>query len=80
MDALEKSLRKLTAKERKLVKDVLFKLSANNLQGLDLKKLRGAEDIFRARKGALRIIYRKEGSKLFILAIERRQENTHKDI
>lgn len=80
MDYLEKFLRKLTTKERQLVKDVLLRLLVGNLQGLDLKKLKGTEDIFRARKGILRIIYRKEKSKIFVLAIERRQKNTYKSI
>jgi len=80
MDDLEKSLRKLTAKERKLIKDVFSRLSINDLQGLDLRKLKGTEDIFRVRKGGLRVIYRKERNKIFILAIERRQENTYKNI
>ena len=80
MADLEKSLGKLTVKERKQIKDVLIKLMAGDLQGLDLKKLRGAEDIFRVRKGALRVIYRKEKNKLFVLAVEKRSESTYRDI
>lgn len=78
MDELEKSLRKLTPGERKQVKDVLARLVANDFKGLDIKKLKGSEDIFRVRKGDVRIIYRRDGSKLFVLTIERRSEGTYR--
>ena len=80
MDDLEKSLRKLTAGERKQVGDILTRLVAGNFQGLDLKRLKGSENIFRVRKGSIRIIYRKNKSKLFILAIERRSKSTYKNL
>ena len=80
MDDLEKSLRKLTAGERKQVGDILTRLVAGNFQGLDLKRLKGSENIFRVRKGSIRIIYRKNKSKLFILAIEKRSKSTYKSL
>ncbi len=80
MDDLEKSLRKLTASERKQVKGILARLVTNDFQGLDLKKLKGSENIFRVRKGDMRIIYRKDGSKLFVLTIERRSEGTYRNL
>ena len=80
MDDLEKSLRKLTAGERKQVKGILARLATSDFQGLDLKKLKGSENIFRVRKGDIRIIYRKDGSKLFVLAIERRSEGTYRNL
>jgi mRNA-degrading endonuclease RelE of RelBE toxin-antitoxin system len=78
MDKIEKELRKLSPKERITIKHILDRLRAFNLQGLDIKKLRGREDIFRVRKGALRIIYRLENKNIFILTIERRNESTYK--
>ena len=80
MDDLEKSLRKLTAGERKQVGDILTRLVAGNFQGLDLKRLKGSENIFRVHKGSIRIIYRKNKSKLFILAIEKRSKSTYKNL
>ena len=45
----------------------------------EIKKLKGRGDIFRARKGSLRTIYRLDAKgKVFILAIERRREDTYK--
>ena len=47
--------------------------------GLGHKKLKGRDDIFRVRKGSLRIIYRTDAKgKIFVLAIERRREDTYK--
>lgn len=78
MDAIEKILRKLNDRERRWVREILKKLQARRFDGLDVKKLKGRGDIFRARKGDVRIIYRASGEKeIFILAIERRSEKTY---
>jgi mRNA-degrading endonuclease RelE of RelBE toxin-antitoxin system len=46
---------------------------------MDIKKLRGYDDIFRVRKGSLRVMYRKDTKReIFVLAIERRGEDTYK--
>ena len=79
MDKIEKALQKLTAKEREWVKQLLIKVQSGQTDGLDIKKLKGREDIFRIRKGKIRIIYRSDGNKrFFVLSIERRNETTYK--
>ena len=77
MDAIEKALKKLTTKDRERVKELLEKLAAGRLYGLDIKKLQGRDDIFRIRKGDIRIVYRKVGSAVSVLLIERRSEKTY---
>lgn len=78
-DKIEKALGKLTEKERRWVKEILERLSSGKSESLDIKKLKGREDIFRIRKGNLRIIYRRAArEKVFILAIERRREGTYR--
>ena len=77
MDKLEKALAKFTAKEREHIKSLLERLKSKDFKGLDIKKLKGRDDIFRIRKGGLRIIYRLESGQIFILAIERRREGTY---
>lgn len=80
MDKIEKALRKLSAKEKEIVKDILDKLKKNNFLGFNIQKLRGHEDIFRIKKGSIRIIYRKiAAGGIFILTIERRSEKTYKN-
>ncbi len=78
MDKVEKSLNELTEKERKKVKAILQKIKQGKLRSLDVKKLKGREDIFRVRQVDIRIIYRrdKEG-RFFVLTIERRVSKTY---
>jgi len=79
MDKIEKALQKLIPKERKWVKEILRQLEAGQKINLDIKKLKGRDDIFRVRKSNIRIIYRTDADgKLFILTIERRKEKTYK--
>jgi len=77
MDPIEKALKKLTQKEREQVKKILAALASKKSFGLDIKKLKGRDDIFRVRKGDIRIVYQKSGSAIFILLIERRSEKTY---
>lgn len=78
MDKIEKALQKLSATERLEVKDIFLKLRSKSFKELNIKKLKGKENIFRARKGDLRVIYRLDGGKVFILSVGRRRENTYR--
>jgi mRNA interferase RelE/StbE len=79
MDKISKALQKLTEKERIRIKSVLEKLNSDNPSSLDIKRLKGHEDIFRVRSGDIRIIYRKDKQdKICVLAIARRNEKTYK--
>ena len=78
MDAVGKALRKLSEKERARIKYILGRLRTRDYKGLDIKKLKGREDVFRARKGDVRILYRIDREEIFILAIERRSEKTYR--
>lgn len=79
MDKIEKALQKLTLEERERIKEILKQLKSGKTSGLNIKKLKGREDIFRVRKGNIRIIYRKdEKSNIFLLSIERRGDNTYR--
>lgn len=79
MDKISKALKKFNVKEQKNVKIILLKIKNNSLNGLDIKKLKGHSDIFRIRKGEIRIIYKIDKSgDIFILTIERRSDNTYK--
>ncbi|MEK7181017.1 MAG: type II toxin-antitoxin system RelE/ParE family toxin [Patescibacteria group bacterium] len=77
MDKIKKALAKLNKKEKALVGHILSRLQSGDFQGLDVKKLKGREDIFRVRKGDMRIIYKTKNKKISILAIERRNEKTY---
>jgi len=78
-DKISKSLAKLTAKEKQQVRIILKQLLANDTRGLNLVKLKGSNEIYRVRKGNLRIIFQTSPkSPVNVLAIERRSEKTYK--
>lgn len=78
MNKLAKALQNLSDKERKPIKSVLLKIKSNSLSGLDLKKLKNCDNIFRVRKGKLRVIFKKQDNgRYFILAIEKRSDKTY---
>ena len=78
MDRIEKALRKLSEKERAALGVVLRAILAGRLDGLDVKKLKGREDVYRVRKGELRVIFQKRDDTFTVLTIERRSETTYR--
>ena len=79
MDKISKALKKFSVKEQENVKEILLKLKNNSLDGFDIKKLKGHSNIFRIRKGEIRIIYKiDKNDDMVILVIERRTDNTYK--
>lgn len=79
MDKIQKALNRLSDKEKRILKQILHRLDTNELLGLDIQKLKGQTDIYRLRKGDLRIIYLQTKSSFEILAIERRSEKTYRN-
>ena len=77
MDKISKALRKLSDEEKEIVKTILTALKSGRTAGFDVKKLKGRNDIFRIRKGRIRIIYQKETGEVRILSIEKRNDNTY---
>lgn len=78
MDKIAKALQRLRPAEKKKIKDILIKLKNHDWKNLDLKKLKGREDIFRVRQGKIRIIYRVDSrDNILILAVERRSDTTY---
>lgn len=78
MDKISKALKRLSPKERRQIKELLLKIESGDFTGLDLKRLKDQEGIFRVRRGDLRIIFQRENGVIAVLAIERRSEDTYK--
>lgn len=79
MTYLKKLLKKFSEKERGSLKQIIKKLIRYDLKNLDVKKLSGYANIFRARKGKLRIVYETNtNGEILILKIERRSDTTYK--
>ena len=79
MDKILKLLRRLTQKERLQIEKIVSMLVSGDVSTLDIKKLKGVDDIYRVRIGNLRIIFKKEPKDIRILDIGRRDENTYRD-
>jgi len=77
MDKIVKALQKLNAKEKEKLQEILFLIKQGDLQGLDIKKLTGRDDIYRVRKGDIRVIFRKIKNEIKVLAVERRTDTTY---
>ena len=77
VDRVQKAIDKMTVKEKAAVKDVLSLLEKRQLENLDIKKLKGKDDIFRARKGNIRIIYQDKGKDGFFCANDRAKKRQY---
>lgn len=79
MKKLDKQLKKFSPNERIEIEHLIERILVRDLTGLDCKKLKGLKNLFRIRKGRIRIIFelidRKEPN---IIAIERRRKDTYK--
>jgi len=78
MDKIEKALNKLGAKGKQKLKNILLQIERDDFRNLDLKKLKGRKDIFRIRKGDIRIIIYKTDDSIRILSIEHRSSKTYR--
>ncbi len=78
MDKILKALLKLSERERQTAKELLLRVKQGDFSNLNLKKLKGFDNVFRARKGKIRIIYRQDDKGgIFILRLERRNDSTY---
>lgn len=79
MRDLDRELKKFSLKERAEVERLLGRIVSRNFTGLNCKKLKGLKNLFRVRKGSIRILFELNDSKEpAIFAIERRREDTYK--
>jgi mRNA-degrading endonuclease RelE of RelBE toxin-antitoxin system len=79
-DKIAKLLAKLSRPELLSVKNITSKITKGDTKGLDIKKLKGETDIYRVRKGQLRIIFQKRANQeVELLQISRRSEKTYKN-
>lgn len=78
MDKIKKALKSLLVSDRKIIKDILLKIQFGNWESLDIKKLKNNDNIFRVRKGKMRIIFKSDkNGNIKILAIEKRLDTTY---
>ncbi len=78
-DKIKKFLAKLSNRELDNVQALLLDIVNNEIDHLDIKPLKGQKDIYRARKGRIRIIFSVEKGKIKVLSVGRRDDQTYKD-
>jgi mRNA-degrading endonuclease RelE of RelBE toxin-antitoxin system len=80
-DNITKLLSKLSKKDLKRIQKTIAQITALQLEGLDIKTLKGQSELFRARVGNFRIIFSVEQNKTTrIISIGRRKEDTYKSL
>ncbi len=77
MPTLERLLSRFNKEDKKILEYLIGRVASLNWQSLNIKKLKGYQDIFRLRKGKIRIIFTKIGKNIRIISIERRKEDTY---
>lgn len=77
MPTLERLLSGFNKEDRKILEYLIAKINSLNWRGLNIKKLKGYQDIFRLRKGKIRIIFIQTNKSIRIINIERRKESTY---
>lgn len=78
MDDQTKFVKSLSPKDRARIAETVAKILAGNLDDLDIKKLKGYEDLFRVRVGAFRIICERRPVHGFvILEVTRKNDTTY---
>ena len=78
MPTLRKLLSKFSKEDRLILEHIIDRMISLSWDNLDIKKLKRYQDIFRVRKGKLRIIFIKTGKNISVINIERRKETTYK--
>ena len=77
VDRIDKVLLKLEPKRRKMIIKIVERIVSGDLDGLDVKKLKGEYNAYRVRVGKIRIIFVDRKAQRIVIAIERRSDNTY---
>ncbi len=78
MDLIQKFLKRLDAKRQAAAQQVIDKIYARDFTTLDMKKLKGYKDLFRVRKGKMRIQFTiDEKGNVELQSIDFRNDNTY---
>lgn len=78
-DKLQKFVNKLSPKDRELLKLLVLRIKLDDTSGLDIKRLQGHADLFRLRKGRLRVVYRKSIDEFRVVHMAMRDDQTYRD-
>lgn len=75
---IDKILLRLSDEERDKLKSLFVRIQNHDFTHLDMRKLKGHENIFRVRLGKMRVIFRVDATEeIYIIAVERRSDTTY---
>ena len=77
MDKVDKFIAKLDTREALCIVTILDKIFRNDLEHLDVKKLKGRTEEYRVRVGRIRIQFVRLESRNIITYLGNRDENTY---
>ena len=77
MDRIKKLFRKISKKDRQQILAVIFLIEKDETALLDIKKLEGSSNRYRARVGKYRVIFKKESRQNIIIKISLCNEKTY---
>lgn len=77
-DKIEKFVAKLSMKDTEIYRDIVKAILSHDLELYDVKKLSGHSNIYRVRKGRIRVIFQKNLKDVEIIDVGNRDENTYR--
>ena len=80
MDKVEKLFRKILKKDRQQILATMFLIEKKEMALLDVKKLEGGSNRYRARVGKYRVVFKKEGKQNIVIEVNLRNEKTYSNL
>jgi mRNA-degrading endonuclease RelE of RelBE toxin-antitoxin system len=70
MNRIDKFLKKLPLKERNEILGTLLVIKTGVFVGMDIKKMKGESNIYRVRKGKIRIMFEMNGKDIRLVSVK----------
>lgn len=79
MDRLKKALAKLPKEHKANFDFIISRLLSGDFTGLQIAKIRGQKDVYRVKRGRLRVVFRIASREILIISVSLRSEKTYRD-
>jgi len=80
MNRIDKFLSKLSSKDRMIALEYLDAIKNRDFENINLKKLKGFDNLYRIRKSKIRIIFYMNEKEIRLIKLDNRNDNTYKDL
>jgi mRNA-degrading endonuclease RelE of RelBE toxin-antitoxin system len=78
-DSIAKFLAKLPSAQVELLLSLVRRLTVRDYYGLDVKQLKGQQNMYRLRKGRVRIVFYQDESSFRLVSVSNRDDQTYRD-